>query len=59
MPGAHEKDLRVSITQVFMAGLFSVGVMPGVYQAFLRADLTNAGERRRFLKQLIDRLIVD
>jgi AcrR family transcriptional regulator len=52
-----EKDLRISITQIFMAGLFSVGVMPKVYQPFLRTDLTNAGERRRFLKQLIDRLI--
>lgn len=55
----NEKDLRYSITQIFMAGLFSVGVMPSVYQSFLRADLTNGGERRRFLKQLIDRLIED
>jgi len=55
----NEKDLRISMSQIFMAGLFSVGVMPGVYQPFLRADLTNAGERRRFLRQLIDRLIVD
>jgi AcrR family transcriptional regulator len=53
----NEKVLRISITQIFMAGLFSVGVMPNVYQPFLRADLTNAAERRRFLKQLIDRLI--
>jgi AcrR family transcriptional regulator len=53
----NEKDLRNSLTQVFMISLFSVGVMPNVYPPFLHADLTNGSERRRFLRHLIDRLI--
>lgn len=53
----NEKDLRNSITQVFMTGLFSVGVMPNVYEPFVHTDLTHDSERRKFLKHLIDRLI--
>ena len=52
-----EKDLRFSITQVFMSGLFSIGVMPNVYGIFQHADLTKDAERRKFLHHLIDRLI--
>jgi TetR/AcrR family transcriptional regulator, regulator of cefoperazone and chloramphenicol sensitivity len=53
----NEKALRNSITQIFMTGLFSVGVVPNVYMPFLHADLTNINERRKFLKHLIDHLI--
>lgn len=53
----NEKNLRTSITQVFMIGLFSVGVMENVYRPFLSADLTNDSERRKFLRYMIDRLI--
>lgn len=53
----NEKDLRYSLTQIFMVGLFSVGVMADVYKPFLQSDLKNTAERRRFLKRLIDRLI--
>ncbi|SHI23326.1 transcriptional regulator, TetR family [Sporobacter termitidis DSM 10068] len=54
-----EKDLRASITQVFMTGLFALGVVPNIYRQFLQADLTEADDRRQFLRHLIDRLIED
>lgn len=53
----NEKDLRTSITQVFMTGLLCVGVVTNVYASFLQADLTKDSERKKFLKHLIDRLI--
>lgn len=56
--GLHMSDsaLRTSITQLFMVGLFSVGVMPQVYEGFQGTDLTKDGPRRKFLQHLIDRL---
>jgi hypothetical protein len=53
----NEKDLRASITQVFMAGLFGVGVIPNIFRPFLGADLTDNAERKHYLKHLIDRLM--
>ncbi len=53
----NEKDLRNSLAQIFMAGLFSVGVMPNIFQPFLGTDLTSDAERKKFLRHLIDRLI--
>lgn len=52
-----EKDLRYAVTQIFMTGYFSVGVVPDMCRPFLNADLTNDGERRKFLRYLIDRMI--
>jgi AcrR family transcriptional regulator len=53
----EEKALRFSISQVFMAGLFSLGVVPNLCRDFLGADLTDAGARRAYLQHLVDRLI--
>ncbi len=53
----HEKDLRTSITQIFMTGLLSVGVVPNIFKPFALIDLTRDSERKTFLKSLIDRLI--
>ena len=52
-----EKDLRCALTQIFMAAMFSVGVMPNIYASFLQSDLLKDAERRKFLHRLIDRLI--
>ena len=53
----NEKDLRRSVAQIFMAGYFYAGVTPNVFGDFLGLDLTKDSERRKFLGQLIDRLI--
>ncbi len=53
----EEKALRLSITQVFMAGLFSLGVVPNMCRGFLGTDLADPLERRVYLKHIIDRLI--
>jgi hypothetical protein len=55
----NEKDLRTSVTQIFMACLFPVGVTPNVYDQFLRADLTKDYERKKFIRSMVDKLIVD
>lgn len=52
-----EKDLRYAVTQIFMTGYFSVGVVPNICMPFLHADLTNDSDRRKFLRHLIDRMI--
>lgn len=54
-----EKDLRYAVAQIFMTGYFSVGVVPNICQPFLNADLTNDNERRKFLRHLIDRMILE
>jgi AcrR family transcriptional regulator len=53
----NEKDLRRSVAQIFMAGYFYAGVTPNVFGVFLGLDLTKDSERRKFLNQMVDRLI--
>jgi AcrR family transcriptional regulator len=52
-----EKELRYSISQVFMAGMFSISVVPNISMNFLGADLKDKTERRAYLKHLIYRVI--
>lgn len=53
----NEKDLRLSMAQVFMAGVFCLGVAPNLCRGFLGADLTQEKERSAYLRHLVDRLI--
>ena len=52
-----DRALRYSLTQVFMAGMFSIGVVPNLCSDFLGADLTDDRERRTYLRHLVDRMI--
>lgn len=52
-----EKELRYSINQVFMAGMFSIGVVPDISRSFLGIDLKDKNERSAYLRQLINRVI--
>ena len=52
-----DRDLRTAVTQIFMAGVFGIGIIPNVFQPTLGADLTITGERRTYIRYMIDRLI--
>ena len=52
-----DRALRTSVSQIFMAGVFGLGILPNVFQTCLHIDLTDPGERRKYLRHLIDRLI--
>ncbi|UOO38319.1 TetR/AcrR family transcriptional regulator [Oscillospiraceae bacterium CM] len=54
-----EKSLRLTVTQVFMAGLFAVGVAPAMFDAFSGIQMANDGDRRQFLRHLIDGLMAE
>jgi AcrR family transcriptional regulator len=50
-------ELRYSINQIFMAGMFTIGVVPNISRDFLGIDLKDRKERSEYLMQLINRLI--
>ncbi|MDR3645774.1 MAG: TetR family transcriptional regulator [Clostridia bacterium] len=52
-----DEELKFSIEQVFVAGIFGAGMMPGVSRSFLGLDLTRESERERYLRHLVDRLM--
>ena len=53
----QEQELRFGIAQAFMAGLFSVGMMPNICGEFLHVDLTEDAQRKAFLWRSAERSI--
>jgi AcrR family transcriptional regulator len=52
----EETALRMSVSALFMTGMFCVGVIPGVVRPFLGTDLKNDAERKKYLRHLVSRL---
>lgn len=54
----EESELRMMITEVFMAGIFATGTVPNLCEKFLGLDLKNKEQRSIYLEHLVNHLFI-